>query len=376
MQLVQQQAIANLPNALFKYDKKAESLIKAAQEGSYFAKGPHRYEAFIKTSESFRKAEEILKGATTMSDAISKVYLVTTSMTDSFDTARRSGLSQETASYVSLFSMLGMYGFLQTDYMRGLLTNNKDYEVLRDMETYLTSLGRQNIKHLQNEGLTAVAENTLDEGAKLAWYKSLGKSIKNFWGNHINSVKTGKFDIKSGMLVEGLEELSEEAMQDAATMLSRGLQKVKSSITGKEYSDEYSWKNTDPLARYSSAFIGGAIGGGIFTTANKYIFQKDAYNHFVKTLGDRSALNKQVVDYIVAGKTSDLLKTLDKVEQGFLSDTITMEGESTTKPSQAQKTVVFNMMRSAIISMDSFIRSNSLQRKEGDFKNDVLVRAG
>ena len=81
------------------------------------------------------------------------------------------------------------------------------------------------------------------------------------------------------MMAEGLEELSEEVMQDSATMLSRGIGMFKASITGKEYEDEYSWKKTNPWSRYSAAFFGGAIGGGIFTTANNYIFQKDAFKN-------------------------------------------------------------------------------------------------
>ena len=178
------------------------------------------------------------------------------------------------------------------------------------------------------------------------------------------------------MLAEGIEELSEEIMQDTATMLSRGIQSLKSVFTGKEYEDEYSWINTDPLARYSSAFIGGAIGGGIFSTANRYIFQKDAYEHFTKTLGDRSALNRQIVDYVVAGKTSELLKVLEKTKQEFLSDTIAMDGSTTSNASNSQKEAVFDMMRTAIMAMDTFIRNNSLNRSEKDFKNDILIRAG
>ena len=376
MQLVQQQAIANIPSLLFKYEDEVANLMKAAEKSTYYAKKYHKYEQYAKASQQFKAAEDLMKGANQMSDVISKVYLVTTAMTDSFDTARRSGLSQETASYVSLLSMAGMYGLLQTDYMRGLLTNSKDYEMLRDMKLYTTELAKQNIKHLQSQGLASVAESSMNNATKTAWYKSIGKSVSNFWKNHITSVKSGKFSIKEGMLAEGLEELSEEVMQDSATMLSRGLQMFKSTLTGKEYEDEYSWAKTNPLMRYTSAFVGGAIGGGIFTTANKYIFQKDAFKNFNDTIGSRSALNKQMVEYILAGKTQELLTTLDSAKQDMLSSTIDMDGNPTSDASKSQKEVVFNMMKSAIIAMDTFINTNSLGFSKDDFKIHTLIRAG
>lgn len=376
MQLVQQQAIANIPAALFKYEDKASKLMKAAEKSTYYAKKHHQFERYAEASAKFKAAEELMNGANKMSDAISKVYLVTTSMTDSYDTARRSGLSQETASYVSLFSMAGMYGLLQTDYMRGLLTNNKNYEMVRDMKLYTTELAKQNIKHLESQGLTSVAESALSNAEKVAWYKDIGKSLAKFWKDHVTSVKSGKFSIKAGMMAEGLEELSEEVMQDSATMLSRGIGMFKASITGKEYEDEYSWKKTNPWSRYSAAFFGGAIGGGIFTTANNYIFQKDAFKNFNDTLGSRSALNKQSIEYILAGKTDELLETLENVKQEMLSSTVDMNGKPTTDSSNSQKEIVFNMMKTAILAMDTFINTNSLGFSKDDFKMHTLIRAG
>ena len=46
-----------------------------------------------------------------------------------------------------------------------------------------------------------------------------------------------------------------------------------------DYSNEYNYFNTNPLYRYTSSFIGGAIGGGVFKLADRFKFDKAAFNN-------------------------------------------------------------------------------------------------
>lgn len=79
------------------------------------------------------------------------------------------------------------------------------------------------------------------------------------------------------MINEALEETSEELMADFGIQLGKGWNSLKSAITGKEYTDNYSYIESDPLKRYATAFFGGALGGGIFTMANRLHFEKKAF---------------------------------------------------------------------------------------------------
>lgn len=88
----------------------------------------------------------------------------------------------------------------------------------------------------------------------------------------------GRHSILQGALGEGMEEVSEEVAQDLAYQVGKAWQGIKGVVTGKEYSNDYSYKETQPLERYFQSFFGGALGGAVFKLADRMHFDKTAYH--------------------------------------------------------------------------------------------------
>ena len=364
MQLTQQRAIANIPNKVFGVDARVEKLRKTAetqaQAMSLFT-GAELTSA-LKATKEFQNINALYEKTRKLSDVISKVYLTTTAMQDTFNTARRNGLNQETSAYVTLLSLAGMYSLLQTDYFRGMLSNTPDYELSQEMR----AVGKAFATHMTDEVrgakiLKEVAEEAVS-GNKLPWYKELAKKAQNFFTGHVKEVSTGKFGIVSGMLAEGVEELSEEVMQDSATQLARGLQMVKATLTGRKYEDDYKWLDTDPLARYSASFFGGALGGAVFKTADLLHFGRDAYRQWTNMLNSKQELGNKIIDYVSEGKTRELLKIFENLQNSPLAskEISAITGQRTSDVEESINHVVFNNIKNSILTMDSFIRSEGI----------------
>ncbi|MBQ8131053.1 MAG: hypothetical protein IJ193_01015 [Bacilli bacterium] len=64
---------------------------------------------------------------------------------------------------------------------------------------------------------------------------------------------------------EGLEEVMEEGATDLAKGMTLGLQALGFDVKDKEASEiNFGFSPEDFLSRYTSSFIGGAIGGAVF----------------------------------------------------------------------------------------------------------------
>ena len=320
--------------------------------------------AAVKMSKSFNDAEKLLREASKVSDHISKVYLVTTAMQDVFNQSRKHGFDQETSAWVTLLSSLGMYGLLQTDYFRGMLTNNMDYELKREMKTVAKAFVDTMEETYKKAGIPTITSSTSTEAAKTNIFKTLGQKAKSFYNNHINKVSSGMISIPHGMLAEGIEETMEEVMQDSAVAITRGFKLLSATLTGKEYSDTYRWEKTDPISRYLASFVGGAIGGGIFKTADLLYYKKGAYEQFTKMLTDHKQLGNKIIEYIAMGHSNELRSLFQDIKDSGLPFVDKNLSAVTLKPTQNESetisTVTFNNIDDAIVAMDSFIKSNGL----------------
>ena len=100
MQLTQQRAIAQLPDKIFGVEKKAKALEKTmeAQAKMMSALTGAELNAALKTTKEFHDITKLYEKTRKLSDVVSKVYLTTTAMQDTFNTARQNGLDQETSA--------------------------------------------------------------------------------------------------------------------------------------------------------------------------------------------------------------------------------------------------------------------------------------
>lgn len=72
----------------------------------------------------------------------------------------------------------------------------------------------------------------------------------------------------SRMFNEGFEETLEEVGADVAKGVTLGLDKLGFNVTEKGKELDFGLTGRDMLSRYTSAFIGGAIGGAVFEGFN------------------------------------------------------------------------------------------------------------
>lgn len=373
MQLTQQRAIAKLPDKIFSVDKKAKALEKSMEAQAKMMANLTGAEmnAALRTTKEFQNISKLYEKSRKVSDVVSKVYLTTTAMQDTFNTARRNGLDQETSAWVTLLSLTGMYGLLQTDYFRGMLTNMPEHELMSEMRQVGKRFATFMANEVKTKGVLKEVAEEVVAGNKLPWYKNLATKSKDFFTNHVQAVNSGKFGIVHGMVSEGVEELTEEVMQDLATQMARGIQKVKAGITGKTYEDTYSWSATNPWARYSASFFGGAIGGAIFKTSDLLIFDRKGYQNWTKMLNSKQELGNKIIDYVAEGKTKELLKVFEDLEKSPLAskDISVLTGQTTSNQLESINHVVFNNIKNSIITMDAFIRSKGIGTSKSDMEN-------
>ena len=377
MQLGTQRAIAEIPqklgigNTAIRQMETAQrmQMLKFATAGKMT---PEAINALAKSTEAFRQANKVLNNASKLSTAISRGYLIATSVEDVYNQAKSSGFDSQTSGMISLAAYAGIGMLFQTDYFRGILYNTPDYELARDIKL----LTRQYLKNNADKMKKDLATATTDI-AKSTKLKSWGNSFLKFFKNHISDVKSGRFGIMDGALNEGLEEVSEEMIQDLSFQVGKAWQGIKEQITGNEYTNNYKWLETNPLSRYGQSFFGGALGGAIFKTADRLHFQKDAYKNWKAMMGgDNSQIMKELVSHISQGHADLILDNIDKLQKSpLLSDNISaFTGDPTNNIEESQNAVVFNMMRKAVTDIDSFLTNNNLEIDYGRFGDIELIK--
>lgn len=166
MQLGQQRAIATIPK-MFSSTKEAE---KTAQQiagltaiRAKMQKGNVSDDFIanlVKGTKEYRDAEAILNNATKVSSAISRAYLVATSVDDVYNQAKEYGFDNQTAGMISLATYGIMGALFQTDYMRSILYNADDYELSRSIKTITRKYLENNNKAILKETLTAANDET------------------------------------------------------------------------------------------------------------------------------------------------------------------------------------------------------------------------
>lgn len=119
----------------------------------------------------------------------------------------------------------------------------------------------------------------------------------------------------SGYLKRGLNEGIEETMEEGVTDIIKGLTKGVEAL-GVDVSQgintlDFGWSAEDFLARYSTAFVGGAIGGAVF----EGLMRKD------RILGSQTAsildrdLKERIYWYAMMGYGDQMLDEIDRAEQ-------------------------------------------------------------
>lgn len=364
-QYAQQRAIAQIPQMFYGKaidDSYAEATIKElfkhnGETQAFLLQNREVLNEVVKAGAGYRKTKELLDKAEKISTAVSRGYLIATSTEDVYREARNYGFDKQTSSVISLATYLGVWSLFSTDYFRGLLYNGSDYETKKKVDLLVKSYLKNNAAKMAKD--VVGANNETKKAVYKQWISSIGSFIKN----HIAEVNAGEFGIMAGAVGEGLEEISEEVAQDLAFQIGQGWNKIKTLYTDEEYATDYAYTKTNPLMRYATAGFGGALGGAIFKTADRLVYNKSAYKNWKEMLGNNDLAMKELVYYISQGKTNQILASVDnlKKQSPLLStDTSIFDGKKTSNVDETENEVLFSTFRKAITSLDTFINTNNL----------------
>lgn len=381
VQLSQQRAIGEIPSKL-KGFKKAQDAIKNHANNilinQYLNKGEaakeiteDMLETLVKASSQYKTLKGNLDKYENLSKIISRGYLIATSTEDTYNIARSYGFDTQTSSVISLATMAAVGTLFSTDYFRGMLYNTSDYEINRDIKILVKKYLENNKSKIAGD----VVETISNEGTQ-NFFKKHGKALTDFFKMHIADVNSGRFGIGAGMMNEALEETSEELAADAAIQIGKGWNKIKSAFTGKEYTDEYSYKESDPLKRYATAFIGGAFGGAIFKMADRIHFDKEAFHNWHKMLGDNTQIMNELITYVSQGKKDFIISEIEKLEKSpMISGNLSaFDGNPTNIQAETQNNVLFGTFKKAISDLDTFFTNHNLKIDRERFEDIELLK--
>lgn len=291
-QLAQQRAIAKIPIWLGNTKKEAKVLEEASKIGGVEnvevirqqlrgAKTLQEKSAILRQNfGSDKKLADIMNKIDTWSSTTAKnlgvAYMAGISSTGIVEEAKLLGLDERDTAALFIGSLVGLGTLMsKADFGHWALKGLGIDEVSNFLKSSIKERAKAMTPTIQK--FQKMAANTAGSGTKeVGMAVSEEATKKNFWmslmntGKNIGESVSKRFEkiingdissIKDKMFAEGLEEVSEEALQDSIKVVYNGLKAL--GWTSSDPSKTQYFDFDDLAARYVMAGIGGAIGGGI-----------------------------------------------------------------------------------------------------------------
>ena len=316
-----------------------------------------------------------------LAKSLSLGYMAMISASDTYNDALNAGYDERTAGFTSLLSASALYGIMNyNEGVNGLGTWFLDKTTGYNQEVSRSAMNKV-LKPLYKEvddGIKAMTKSA-DPTKLVKTVSKFKASIKNL-GESLAGSTEGYW---KNALVEGVEEVSEEAIQDTVkgmvdTLSWMGFTQKEGSFGG--FSNVFS---KEGLSRYVSTFVGGGIGGALFE------FQRAKIEPMFNPELKEQELN--IIDFILRGQTKDLVNEVNRFRKSF-NDKLSPEigeynGEKIFLSSNsgksagdiiADKTIEWIYAKDAAISMemrkgykDMFDRGNEAFKGVENFSNYI-----
>lgn len=280
-----------------------------------------------------------------------------TSTTQSYEQFKQAGASDFMAGLGAVGTMLGTWKLMTTDYFRNY------------------ALGDE----LERNTLLPGVKGAADEFANVFNYKT-AQLPKKKAAEFINKVANyvTKEGVVQGALNESVEEVMEEGVADMIKGVSLALNKLGLADSNKTY--DFGFSGKDFLSRYGTAFVGGAIGGAVFSThdiVERRLSGKtdditpsgisDLVFYLRRGEGDKlRKIAKELRDKGKLGSTS-LSTEILKVENNNGEEQVVYK--PATSPETSQNEAVYKYL------LDRFDTIETLLRKENLLVTDTFLKA-
>lgn len=332
---------------LAKYKKQQEELIDNIKiTGDLKSVKQLQQLSQISQIEANRAGQKLADAYNKFNANLATIYMTGVTAADSFNEAKVDGLSDRQAALYAIGYSAAEFALLKTDIGQWVLPEAKfdKYKLKTIIEKSApnikiddkikTQLVNQAIK--QNK-----AKELITKGFKQALINNrVGKGLANYSiGNALS---------------EGVEETTEELLVD----LTKQIYNIGLDIFGSD-NRLTAWDNM--FDRYTMSFVGGAIGGGLFSMT------KDLRNAY-SALQDmqRTTAQQELVAYLREGKKDQLIKEIRKTNfnTSALSTDFDIQGDQVflkagTKDNNINKDIQDTMVN-YVETLDSILKQNGL----------------
>ena len=243
-----------------------------------------------------------------LGSSLSLGYMGLVSAADVYNDALNSGYDERTAGLTALASAGALFGIMNFNET----TRGVGNWFLRSATGYDHEITKAPvIKCAKN--LYKDAEKALNEALKYKDYTKMNNFFGDMWANAKSwvqdTVLTQGEGIWKNMIVEGVEEVSEEAIQDTV----KGIVDTLSALgfTAKEGSFG-GWQNVfskEGASRYLQTAFGGALGGGLFEIQRTKL-EPAIRSFFTGKKVEEKINEKDIIDLILQGRSDDLKKEM------------------------------------------------------------------
>lgn len=324
-QLYQMRAAASLSNLYnLRYSKQERKIAEnfAEKFGAEYAILKSQNPKAFKDTDSLKniwqelaqnspEMKKIIDKQTRLSKSLSLGYMALTSSSDVYQDALDAGYDRRMAGLAGIVATVGQYGIMSNnkmgDWFLDATTGYKENVSRNVMKKVLRPYYEQIKTAVDDITVAATKETKLSTFAKI--YDTIyNKGIKNFY----NLIKDGGEEYWKRSIIEGVEEVTEEAVMDATKAMFDGLSLLgigKNSETARFHAIDKAF-SSEGAQRYFMNFLGGVAGGALFEFQGKVIQPKmDAWLSGKSTPEVKYSLVKEIMN----GNTEELLKEIDRM---------------------------------------------------------------
>lgn len=302
-QLYQQRAAAKLaPKVLSLFD---EDIARASKYNKLLQAGKLEEAAKMQNLVDLKKLNKASSGFTF-------AYMGLQEGTNVYNDALNAGYDRTTAGLATLATIASLFGIMKfNEGKNGIGTWFLDKTTGYNQEVNkgaIEGLAKKDLKKLYSDIQEAIANNDK---------RALSYKLRD-WKNKSASKMHDLFvanteDLWKGFIVEGTEEITEEATQDMVKGVIDALSWLGYTPQQGSFGGFQNVFSKEGLLRYLATGVGGGIGGSIFAAQRKWIdpFTDALFSGNSPSFTETERFNS-IVDIYVEGRFDDYIEALDK----------------------------------------------------------------
>lgn len=321
--------------------------------------------------------KEMIDRQSRLSKSLSLSYMALTSSADVYADALEHGYDRRTAGWAGVIATLGQYGIMR---------NNPMGDWFLDATTgYKADVSRNVMKKTLQPYYDAIAEG-VDKMAKAATKEQQASVLakiynvvykKGFKG-FVNLLKEGGEEYWKRSLIEGVEEITEEAVMDATKAMFDGISALgwgKNSDTARFNAVDEAF-SSEGAQRYLMNFLGGVLGGALFEFQGKVVQPK--MDQIFK-IAQAPEVTYSIVKEVMNGNTQELLDQIDrmaKADNQVIDLPVSVDGQGANITSTAKVNTrgaaVAKGLKQIVKFVDGVVADNGVKVPDNELLNKVV----